>query len=71
LVYLERYVFLQHDLIGVFGGKRLYLHIETPKLQKVFLSKLTEFSQGNNVLNAAASNIDGLFGETHVFLQLV
>jgi hypothetical protein len=39
-------------------------------LQKVFLSKLIEFSQGNNVLDAAASNIDGLFGEIHVFLQL-
>jgi hypothetical protein len=39
-------------------------------LQKVLLSKLTEFSEVNNVLDAAASNIDGLFGEIRVFIQL-
>jgi hypothetical protein len=31
--------------------------------------KLTQFSHGNNVLDAAASNIDGFLGEKQVFLQ--
>jgi hypothetical protein len=70
VLFAEIYVFLQHDWIGLLGGKRLYLHIATPKLLKVFLWKVTEFSQGKNVLDAAASNIDGLFGDTHLFLQL-
>jgi hypothetical protein len=34
------------------------------------ISKLTEFSQGKNVLHAAASNIDGFLGEIRVFLQV-
>jgi hypothetical protein len=39
-------------------------------LQKVFLSKLTEFSQGNNVLDAAVSNVDGLFERFMWFFNL-
>jgi hypothetical protein len=31
---------------------------------------INRFSQGNNMLGAAVSSIDGLFGEIHVFLQL-
>jgi hypothetical protein len=66
----EIYVFFQLGWIGLLWGNRSYLHLETSKLQKVVLSKLTELSQGNNLLDAAVSNIDGLFGEIHVFLQL-
>jgi hypothetical protein len=36
-----------------------YLHFETPKLQEVFLEKLTQFSQGNNALDPPASNTNG------------
>jgi hypothetical protein len=64
------YVLFQLGWIGLLGGNRVYLHLETCKLQKVLLSKLTEFSQGYNVLDVAAFNINGLFGEIHVFLQL-
>jgi hypothetical protein len=39
--------------------ERVYLHFEKPKLQEVFLQKLAQFSQGNNVVLAAVSNIDG------------
>jgi hypothetical protein len=41
--------------------KRAYLHLEIPKLQKVFLSKLTQFSKGKNMVDAPASNTDGFF----------
>jgi hypothetical protein len=37
---------------------------------KYSFEDLTQFSQGNNVIDAAASNIDGFFAEIHVFLQL-
>jgi hypothetical protein len=36
-----------------------YLHLETPKLQEVFLSKTNSSFAGNNVLDASASNTDG------------
>jgi hypothetical protein len=39
--------------------KRAYLHLEKPNLQEVFLQKLTQFSQGNNVLGITASNTHG------------
>jgi hypothetical protein len=39
--------------------KRAYHHFEKSTLQEVFLSKITQFSQGNNVLGDSASNIDG------------
>jgi hypothetical protein len=38
--------------------------------RKDSFQKLTQFSHGNNVLEAAASNIDGFFEEIHVGFQL-
>jgi hypothetical protein len=38
--------------------------------RKYCCQNITEFSQGNNVLDAVASNTDCLFAETYVFLQL-
>jgi hypothetical protein len=46
------------------------ISIRNTKTAESIPSKLTEFSQGNNELDASCSNIDGLFGEIHVFLQL-
>jgi hypothetical protein len=46
--------------IEIFGANRAYLHIETPLLQEGFLSKITKFSQGNNVLYAPASTTNGV-----------
>jgi hypothetical protein len=40
----EIHVFPQLSLIGLFGGNRFYLFLETCKLWKVFLSKLNQFS---------------------------
>jgi hypothetical protein len=48
--------------IIIFGAERAYIHLETPKkpkVQEILLQTLTQFSQGNNVLNATLSNIDG------------
>jgi hypothetical protein len=39
--------------------KKAYLYLETAKLQdEVFLEKLTQFSLGNNALDAPAFNLD-------------
>jgi hypothetical protein len=46
--------------IDLFGTNRAYLHLETPSLQEVFLSKLRQLSQRNNVLDVPASNTDGV-----------
>jgi hypothetical protein len=37
----ETDVFLQLSRKSLVGDNRVYLHFETPKLQEVFLSKLT------------------------------
>jgi hypothetical protein len=39
--------------------------------RKYYFQKLSQFSKGNNMLVAAASNIDGIFVVVHVFLQLL
>ena len=41
--------------------------MENPRSKTYSFEKLTQFSQENNVLDAAASNIDLLLGEIHVF----
>jgi hypothetical protein len=41
-------------------GKQSILPPETPKLWEVSFQKLIQFSKGNNVLDAAASNTDGV-----------
>jgi hypothetical protein len=63
-------VFFQLGWIGLFGTKWAFLHFENCDLLGVLLSKSNSNVQGNNVLDSAASNIDGIFGEIHVFLQL-
>jgi hypothetical protein len=55
----ETHVFLQARRIGLLGANASYLHLEAPKFQEVPLSKLIQFSQGNNVLHALASNTNG------------
>jgi hypothetical protein len=40
-------------------NNRGYLHLENPSLQEVFLSKVIQFSQGYNGVDASASNTDG------------
>jgi hypothetical protein len=54
-------MFLQLSRIGLFGANRAYIHFEKPNLPGVLLSKITQFSQGNNVLAAPPSNTDGCF----------
>jgi hypothetical protein len=51
--------FFQLSWIGLFGANRAYLHLETPKLQENSFKKLTQLSQGSNVLNAPHSNTEG------------
>jgi hypothetical protein len=63
------HLFLQRTWKGLFGGNSLSPPV-TPKLQEVFLEKLTQFPQGNNVLDSHDSYNDGLCGEIHVYLQV-
>jgi hypothetical protein len=44
--------------------------LKTMNRRKYSFLKLTQFSQVNNVLHAAASKIDGFIGEMHVFFQV-
>jgi hypothetical protein len=53
-------VFLQIRRIGAFRINFVIIPIENPVGQAVFLSKLTLFSQGNNVVDSSPSNIDGI-----------
>jgi hypothetical protein len=39
--------------------RELISTLKNPTCRKYFIQKLTPFSQGSNVLDAAASNIDG------------
>jgi hypothetical protein len=55
---------------GLFGANEGYVHLETPKMHEVFLSKLTQFSQKKNVLHAPASNTEGFPQKIQVFHQL-
>jgi hypothetical protein len=41
------------------GKKRAYFHVETPKLQAVFPSKLIQFSLRNGILDAPAYDTNG------------
>jgi hypothetical protein len=78
-------VFLQLSWIGLFATKWAIVHIENCDLLELFLPKITQFSQGSNVLDAAAFSIDGflwrwtyisstqvncLFGTKWAFLHL-
>jgi hypothetical protein len=61
--------FSSTQLIVLFGTKRAYLHLEKPKLHLYSYQELTQFSQGNNVLDASVSNTTCFFLEIHVYLQ--
>jgi hypothetical protein len=68
--FIEMHVYLQLGSVGLFGQNTAYPHLETRKLQEVFLSKPNQFSQENNVLYEAASNIVGfLWIDTSVSLS--
>jgi hypothetical protein len=45
--------------VGQFETDRAYLHLETPKLQDVFLSKTHSSLTGKYLLDAPAFNTDG------------
>jgi hypothetical protein len=52
-------VFFQLNGKCLVGANGIYPHLETPKLQEVFLSILAQFSQEKNVLDASALNNEG------------
>jgi hypothetical protein len=45
--------------IGLWETKWTFVQVGNSDLQEVFFPKLTQFSQGNNMVDAAASNING------------
>jgi hypothetical protein len=59
---------LQLCWIGLFGTNATFVHRENKDMQEAFLQKWTQFSQGDNVIDAAATNIDGFhWRDTGVF----
>jgi hypothetical protein len=63
IFFQEIHVFLQLSSICLFGKKRAHIHLEKPTFRRYSFQKLTQFSQGNNVLDVLASTI-------HVFLWI-
>jgi hypothetical protein len=55
--------------VGIFQRLNV-LHFKRRLFWKHSFHMLTQFSQGNNLLDAAASNIDGFLSRCHVFYQL-
>jgi hypothetical protein len=58
------------QLNRVHGVNRAYSHLETLLLQDVFLPKLTQSSEEDNVLGTPAVNMCGFVCKIHMFLQL-
>jgi hypothetical protein len=54
----EIYVFHEVSCIGLFRTKRANLHFKNLSCRKDSSQKLTKFSKGNNVQDAAVFNID-------------
>jgi hypothetical protein len=54
----EIHLFLQVSWLSQCGRYWAFLPLENYDLQEVFLSELSQFSQGNNVLDPTASNTD-------------
>jgi hypothetical protein len=55
--------------LGLSGANRSYPHLENYDLQAVFFQTLTQFSQGNKVLDAPGSNTDGFLSrDTYISL---
>jgi hypothetical protein len=68
---LLRYIYMFHWLrwIRLFVSKTAYLHLEIPSCRKFSFQKLTQFSQGNNVLDVAASNTDAFLWRDTCFFS--
>jgi hypothetical protein len=62
----EIHAFLQLSSIGLFATTWPFLHNEKYDFQTVFLGTLTQFSQGNSVLEPPASNKTFSWSETCV-----
>jgi hypothetical protein len=54
------YVLLHFTWIGIFWTKWVFLPIENPVRRRYSFLQVTQFSQGNNVLDGPASNLDCL-----------
>jgi hypothetical protein len=63
-------VFHEHSTIGLFGQRESIITLENPRCRKSSFQYQTPFSLQNNVLDAAALNIGGFFGEIHGFHQV-
>jgi hypothetical protein len=62
-------VFLHLSWICLVGANRAYLHLETPKLQEVFLEKLTQFSRETRCYMLLFLSEMVFFWEIHLLLK--
>jgi hypothetical protein len=58
------------QLNRLFGRREPISTWKNPNCKTKFIQKLSPFSQGNKILDAAASNIRGVFREIHGFLPI-
>jgi hypothetical protein len=66
----EIHIFCPLRWAGLFSTKWAFLHFKNSDLLEVFLSKIIQFSHGNNLLNDPTSNTHGFLQEIHVFYPL-
>jgi hypothetical protein len=59
VLFPEILVFHQLSYIGLFGQREPITTLENQCSSKCFFQKPIQYSQGNNVLDVAASNVDG------------
>jgi hypothetical protein len=59
IFFQEIHVFLQLSWIGLSRANRAYPQLENDEWQEEFFQNLSQFSQGNKVLDAPASNTEG------------
>jgi hypothetical protein len=57
--FVELHVFLHLSLIGLFGAKKGYLHLENYDFQEVFLSEPNSNLTRKQCARCPSSNIDG------------
>jgi hypothetical protein len=65
----EIHVFLQHTSRDLLEGKEAIHTLKHRNCKKLSIETLTQYSQGNNVLDHPASQTDGFLREIHLFLH--
>jgi hypothetical protein len=67
---LEVYVIFNSAVLAYLEQNECFSPFKSLMGMQHCFKKLTQFSQGNNVIDAPASNIDVFIRQTHAFLKI-